>query len=341
MIDFEKAKGLPQNELDEVFKEFDKLRDTIDVEQLLNELGIDVNKDDGEEWVASCPLPSHGGMDANPSFAVNPTVRCWNCFKCGGGNLLMLTKEVLDCEWKEALAVIRPFTDFGMDGERFAELITQILMKPRAKMPEREPELPWYPSRRLQGRFYGPEVEERGISRKAAEELDIGVDRAYQSNRGYVGPAIVIPHRFKGQLTGWQARLLGPTDGPRHDNSSDLPKRWTLYGYDQAQGHQGIVFVVESPMTVARLRSAGYLALATFGATLSPYQIKLLRRFPKLALAFDNDSAGRLAEKRVAHALDQYCTLWITPPVPGEKADLGDLLDDGQLNAHIAKTRLY
>src|SRR5690606_33731223 len=149
-----------------------------------------------------------------------------------------------------ALDHVRRFSDVGATDERFAEIIDDLLDDGPTTMPERKPKLPWYSPHVLKDLHYSNEVAERGITEAVAAELGIGLRDEY-TKRNYTGPAIIIPHWFEGNLTGWQARLTGdvPDDQPRHDNTPDLPKSDTLYGWDLAQDAD-VVFVVESPMTV-------------------------------------------------------------------------------------------
>lgn len=338
-VNFSGAKGVPKNRLRDVFDKYSEVERTIDVPALLLELGVDVDMSGDDEWIGHCPLPSHKGADRNPSFSVNPSNFSVNCFACLGGSMLTLVKEMRQCDWDDALSWLMQFTDYGADGERFVDIIDAILDEPQSHFRSRNPELPWYPKRQVEGLHYGQAVADRSISEQAASELGIGIRDIYRK-RAYEGPAIVIPHYFEGHLVGWQARLVGniPEGQPRHDNTADLPKSLTLYGWDLTLVSGGVTFVVESPLTVARLRSAGYSAVATFGASISKEQLRLMRRLGRLALAFDNDDAGLKATEKVLEALHPFAEqMYWVPPVPGEKADLGDILDDDALDSHIAK----
>ena len=63
------------------------------------------------------------------------------------------------------------------------------------------------------------------------------------------------------------------------------------------------VVLVESPLYVAFLRTAGFPALASFGANVSHTQLQLLAdRASRIVLAMDNDPAGRKAHHKLVKA---------------------------------------
>ena len=109
----------------------------------------------------------------------------------------------------------------------------------------------------------------------------------------------LIPvHGFDGQLLGWQEK------GPGHFNNVPprMRKRRSLFGLAQATGR--MVFVVESPLDVARFLRYGHSAVATYGAAMSSDQLHTItRRFRDIVLAYDNDRAGWDATASVADQL--------------------------------------
>jgi hypothetical protein len=176
--------------------------------------------------------------------------------------------------------------------------------------------------------------EDRGISQETREVLSLGYDPHHvRYNRltksDHIGPAIIIPAFFKGVLVGYQERWLDKPEGfPRYTNTSDFPKSEILYGYDYLSTFytsNNIVVIVESPLTAAYLIGLGYLALATYGASVTPEQFALIRGLNRVYLSFDNDQAGEKALKDGIRALNHSCDLYIVDPVDLEKGDLNDL----------------
>jgi DNA primase len=60
----------------------------------------------------------------------------------------------------------------------------------------------------------------------------------------------------------------------------------------------------------------------------TPRHVKDLRRCREVWLALDNDDAGDAALHVLISGLDDHVELYIVPPPPGHKDDLGDVDDD-------------
>ena len=99
----------------------------------------------------------------------------------------------------------------------------------------------------------------------------------------------IIPLRLPdGRLIGWQEKAKGYfMNVPDGVNKSEC-----LFGYQQLTGDR--VILVESPIDVVRLASAGYEGgLASFGVFVSDAQWRLIvARASVIVLALDNDRAG-------------------------------------------------
>jgi hypothetical protein len=81
-----------------------------------------------------------------------------------------------------------------------------------------------------------------------------------------------------------------------------MRKSRSLFGLQQATGRR--VFVVESPLDVARFLRYGHSAVATYGAAMSTEQLDVITRtFRQIVLAYDNDRAGWDASTTVAERL--------------------------------------
>lgn len=309
------------------------IKDDLRVEEVMDELGIQVVTVRGFENTAHCPLSGHGGADSNPSFSINVNKGVYNCFSCSSGNMVDLVMDMNNLEYSEAIRWLLQFSDFeNQDDEQFMKKILHALdRKPPPREP-RHPVMPRFSLRTIEGWVDGETdfYEKRFISEDARAQLKLGYDPAHPYG-GFVGPAAIIPHFFRGKLVGYQRRWL-TDDRPdwigKYVMTDDFPKRSTLYNYDIAIQNKHVpIFVVESPLTVARLLSAGYMAVSTFGASSNALQLKLLTSFENLVLAFDNDEAGRNAAERIYYELESYCNIdWIPPPDQA-KSDLGDAPD--------------
>lgn len=323
--------------------EYDEIADSVRLDEVLTELGVVVTHvTRGEHW-ASCPLPSHPGADARPSFSINEMSLLWNCFTCGeGGPLPLLVMKIEETDWDSALEFILPYSDGEVSDDDDAGFRKQLeAAVERAQSPPKR-------TRREPLPFYSPKVIERLREAPVAllekwnitapetvEHFQIKYDEEHTrvSTKGtYTGPALVIPHFFGGELVGYQERWLDEDRGkypPKYTNSDDFPKRQTLYGFDDAveAARRGTpVIVVESVMTCARLWELGYTAVATFGASVTDEQTKLLRSlFAGVILSPDADAAGKKATNKLANALTDFIPVYLLPPAPVEKGDLADI----------------
>lgn len=323
---------------------WDDLSETVDFERVLDELGILVTEVRRGEHMASCPLPSHPGVDANPSFSVNEDSLLWHCFTCDdGGGLPSLVIRVLgleddsetDTAWQKALRWLLSYTDHAVDTDmELVESVERYLQRSQiAPKRFRSPTLPSLSPRLLQGLKTAPvalTAKWHITQESTLEHFQVKYDEKH-SRKDYVGPALIIPHFFQGNLVGYQERWLDedrPSAIPKYTNTDDFPKKETLFNWDGAidAGRAGDgVLVVESVMTVIRLFEIGIPAVSTFGASVKDEQLRLLGSLPTVILAFDNDGPGKKATKKVADGISDYTDLWIVPFAPGEKSDLADL----------------
>lgn len=308
------------------------IKESLDIPEVLDNLGIRVTRVDGNEHFASCPLSSHSGADANPSFSVNDSKMIYSCFSCSGsGTIPSLVMDIEGLDWDAATDWLTEFADVVADDpDAFARQIEKNLSE-SAEVPEGDV-LPWFGMKLIKPWVQEPTdwFAERGISLETRERLQMGYDPEHTRN-SYVGPAIIIPHVFQGALRGWQERWLEeprPVWLGKYTNTDDFPKKFTLYNYDDSIKESEVI-VVEGTMTVARLTQLGYNAVATFGASISDEQWKLLRGFDRVLLGFDNDAAGYKAMKAGIAALKDHTNVWvIDPPTHIQGADLADLKDD-------------
>lgn len=331
---------------------YNDIQETIRLDEVLVGLGIDVTHiRNGNHWGA-CPL--HDDRDAH--FSVEEDLLIWNCYVCNeGGRLPKLVARVLEFEdddwqtaWQKAVEWLVPYSDaelvddsdYEEHQKRLSRIWNKIEEKPRAA--RERVKLPVY-SERLLDRL---EPVDQDLLAKwnirqphTCRAFRMGID--HKRSRGeYVGPALVVPHYFKGKLVGYQERWLDHgTEGfprwvPKYTNSDDFPKKETLFNYDRAI-RGGEVIVVESAMSVIRLFELGYDAVATFGAGASDQQLRLLSAFSRgVILSGDNDDTGRKALEKMRQGLFDV-PVKILPFVEQEKGDLADLPDD-EVDALVA-----
>ena len=87
-------------------------------------------------------------------------------------------------------------------------------------------------------------------------------------------------------------------------------------------------------MSVARAHSLGlFNVVATFGASVSPQQIDLLKDFSQVIVWSDDDLAGKKGEKRLVEGLYRHTRVDVVTPSKGR--DLGDSSSERELFSKI------
>lgn len=320
----------------------------LDVEALFEDLGIDFAFRIGENQImAHCPNleGNHRNNDANPSFGFREDKLVFNCFLCGGGNVIDLVRMMRPgLTQEDALKYAEQFADFNISQEDFVNKIQQLLN------PQEETKvMTEYPTDSLfQYRKIHPYLLDRGITKDTIIEMQVGYDEEHD--------CIVFPHFFLGKLIGMQKRHItqngqgeyvcqrctdnGKRSVPKYINTPNFPKVNTLYGYDHLKEkitEEGIssVIVVESPMSALKLMSFGFnRTVATFGQ-FSKEQAMLLLAVERVYYWPDADAAGWKNVHRIMDALMSYTDLRIVPVLPFEKGDPGDLGESALVSEYL------
>lgn len=327
---------------------YSEIVDRIDIDAMEEGLGWSPEYQSGDEDKGFCPFPeNHMHGDTSGKFAINREKRIWGCWVCGGGNLLSLVMLMEDLDESAALIWLSSYAtgDTRTDDDFVEEFLAQF-----EDVEKRVDVLPYFHPRSLERwESVGDEfLQARGISREVATEAHLAHTVSYRkpaptggkyaNDDDFYGAAVIFPHFWYGRLVGWQVRwddTERPPWVPKYVNTHDFPKVQTLYGWSfepifgNIVGVDFPVVLVESVPTALFLRSAGILSFATFGDSISEIQLRLLRRFQQgVALAPDNDKAGRQFLNTASSYLERYVPLYHIDPVPGEKSDLGDLAPD-------------
>jgi DNA primase len=331
----------------------------IDVETVEEELGFAPLEVKDGNAVGYCILPwgLHKNGDTTGKFAIHREQRLYNCWVCGGGNLLSLVMEMKELDEQSATDWLFQFTaPADLTDEDFEDEIQRILYRQKVT----KPPMPYFNSNVLTRWEHTdhPWFEERGISENVRDTYRLGYNpsaKRYSSKGDYVGPAIVLPHFWNNRLVGWQHRWCEETPKhiPKYVNTDDFPKSETVFNYEAVYLSRDPIVVVESVSTALYLISLLIPAVATFGASISDEQIRLLRACQQgLILAPDNDSPGAkwislpdedLYKGKVPlmEALERYTPVQVAGPVGGPDSgdDLGDVTPD-EVRQTLAETWL-
>jgi hypothetical protein len=313
------------------------------------------NKKGETEDIGHCPDPwnQHKNGDTTGKLAINRERRVANCWVCGGSSLLSLTMAVLNLDPDEAVDFLRPFaTERDQTDDEFRDQIHALLAQLDTK---RSDEAMPYFNPRVLAKWDGPSSYEgvlawnKGAFDDKPKLLDpLVIEQAgliYNATAikfaprskgdglpiddNYVGPCIIFPHYWKGKLVGWQHRWL-ESDRPKwvakYTNTPDFPKNFTVYGVHEPSPLP--VVIVESVPTALYVESLGWPSDAVFGASVTPEQMKVLRRHQQgVILAPDNDKPGIAAAVAIADYLEGFVPVSIIYP-QGELGD--DLQNIGQ-----------
>jgi DNA primase len=315
--------------------------DRINVDAFEEAIGFEPTDERNGNDVGFCIWPeNHSNGDTTGKFGIHREKRVYNCYVCGGGSLLSLVMELYDFDVDEATEWLYQFCeeDRRSDNEFVDEFLASF-----EDTQKRIATLPYFNERVLE-QWDEPVpawwLDERGISPETVKEFNLRFNSAmrrpapqkgrFSEADDYTGPAIVLPHYWKGRLVGWQCRWLDddrPEWVPKYTMTTDFPKESTVYGYDQAMPAPCPVVVLESVPSALFAHSCGHPSVATFGSNVNDAQLRLLRRFgPGVILAHDNDNAGIKWRDSLTEYLKRYIPVWHLPPVSGEPgADIGDI----------------
>jgi DNA primase len=324
---------------------FDEIVTRMDFDAFYADIGWEPNETVHAEDKGYCldPWNMHNNGDTTGKLAINRDKGLYNCWVCGGGRVLDLVMAIRNLTEEQALDYLSGFID-RTSTESSADFYQRVERLLGDTSEDARSTLPYFNLRVLDkwtGQ-YNEWFSRRGISEEVAEYFRLGYDGAHQKyhpkHGEYCAPAIILPHTWKGRLVGWQERWLGedrPSWVGKYTNTSDFPRESTLWGYDFALGQTQQPILCESVPTALFLISNGYPAIATFGAEITPDQLKLLRAFNQgIIFAPDNDAAGTQWLKKAVGYLYRYIPVLETPTVNGSGSDIGDLSPD-ELPVHL------
>lgn len=300
--------------------------------RLLEEFGAGHIRVRDDEMIHGCLLPfgRHSNQDKEPTASLNwrkLTYKCLGSCDAGGG-LLWFIGHCRGVSGQEARKWLDAETGYGPDDMPLSTLLAYFDAIYNPARPERAP-IP-----RMDASVLDPWLvihpyltEIRGIPEANIIKHRVG----YGSFRCWLGgdhwvesERIVIPHFWRSSLTGWQTRRLIKDGTSKYLSSPELPKDETIYALDGWE--QTPAVVVESPMSVVAKAHLCPDMVATFGASVTDRQVRLLSNCRRVTLFFDNDEAGWKATEQVGEALGAYTDVWVATNPWNE--DAGGLPDE-------------
>ena len=255
----------------------------VDVEKVLLSLDIPLVSQRGEEVQGLCPMHKArtGKEDHNPSWWINSVTGAHICFSCGyKGNVYTLVADIKGIDYFDAKDYVTSSAELYVDVllKRIRELPQYVTIEEPIAMSEARLAVYTEPPEN--------ELRKRFISAETAKHHGVLWDA---NNEAWILP-IRDPDNYT--LWGWQEK--GARGRFFRNQPQGVKKSRTVFGVEVMSTET--LILVESPLDVVRLASAGYPgAISTYGAILSEEQGKIMRRAKNLLAAFDNDSAGKKA----------------------------------------------
>jgi DNA primase len=298
------------------------------LENLLTELGLSVGRvGDNEVW---CLCPAHARRTGSPdskanNFSVNRNTGDAFCFSCRfSTNLVGLVREVLGYDMWDALTWLREHGASLTDYVRRVNDVIEAREKGVSRTAQTHAQMLDEADPDLEFVLLEPVPEEKLASRYLSRT---SVD-AYKVR--WLDGSWVLPFiDDTGRVRGWQ--LKHPNYVLNYPKGRVKKSRYLFGAHLHNPGQRA--YIVESPLDAVRLHTAGYDGgLATFGATVSFAQVKLLAELTDdVVLVMDNDEAGWNATRWLRdELLTRTRRLHIATYADLELAkDPGDLSEEG------------
>lgn len=263
------------------------------VVDVLDELGIEILRDTGNEINALCPghKMKTGREDSNPSWYINADTGAHICFSCGfRGNLTYLVA------FKKEMTTESGFFDFDAAKMWLDRYVGFSLETALTKIDEdmritlNKPTYLKESSLALLVPLPEEVLKARNISAESAQFYGVRWDAERN--------VIVCPLRDRSTsgLIGWQEKTFPKKGFKWYPSGISLNRH--LFGADRYTG--GPVVLVESPLDCLRLFTVGvHTGVATCGSEVTAGHVETLRKADSVIVAMDNDAAGKKASLHV------------------------------------------
>lgn len=299
----------------------------INVETVLNYLGITENRVRKEELFIRCINPNH--EDTKPSLSINigrykGIWRCWGCDY--RGDLASLVAQKKRITYEQAIEVLARMA--GIDGNITEEEVLDIALKNKNSLKVVTPKIVKkelveidLPRNCISASGLRC-TKEYGISDRFVEKYDIKF-----CTKGYYENRLIIPIVFSNKLVSFLARATWKVDknAPEPLNQKalypkDAPTGRSLFNYDFTNGDE--VILVEGIKDCIRVQEAGFESIACFGNRITDEQVPPLQKYKKITILPDRNSSpekllqpekdpGMLLIKTVISKLIHKVDVWI------------------------------
>lgn len=266
------------------------LKEYLDLESLLLELGIKVTRKTPTELMASCPFHN----DKHPSWSINrdqssPNWGFFNCFVCKKGNVVSLVKLIHNISYFKALKWLEEFAGI----EDLESLTFDAVIDRRTREVHKEEETVQSVDIQFPGVYTNQDAIEyllkRGLSQKQIQDRDVRVGTGQYSGR------VVFPIRNQFGITSFYARTFtGQMPKGLYPKIKGAIKN-SLYGYEKSDFLVNWCYLVEGCFDVLSIermllnvypeRSCN--TFATLGPILHKEQAELLKYWSNIVIIPD------------------------------------------------------
>lgn len=294
---------MPKTSKDALRYKLNRLKESIDAEVLLRQLGFNISKVTAKEVRAPCKV--HGG-DNKTAFRMNRRTKNWICFSHGchedvGYDVVSLIMKMMNLTFVDAVKYLENITGINVDNEyeyvefkraqERREFIQQSVDNRKvSKNLVDEKHLKVYK------KFRSNYFENKGFSKEVLNKFEIG--GGYVDKYGFQRD--VIPIRDKdGVLVAYSYRdITGNADEDyKYILTENFNKDGVLYNLNNAKNYMNgyrTLIVVEGFKSVWKLYMAGYKnVVACMGSHITSGQQNLLYSIAfTVVLLLDGDKAG-------------------------------------------------
>ena len=284
----------------------------------------------GANYRAVCPF--HG--EKKPSFFVSPARQIWHCFGCGkGGDVFGFIKEIEGVEFGDALRILAQkagvelrrenpklrterkrlyeiyelavlFFEKQLESKTGQEVKEYLLKRGMNKESTVKWRLGWSPD---SWNGLSDFLKKKGYKDEEVIKAGLAIRNEKGSYYDRFRSRIMFPiFDLNSQVIGFGGRIFKSEDTAKYVNTPNTllyDKSRVLYGLDKAKleiRKKDFCVLTEGYVDVILAHQMGMEnVVATSGTALTPYQLKLLKRYSdNLLTAFDMDVAGDTATKR-------------------------------------------
>jgi DNA primase len=313
--------------------EYQKLLKKIDVEKFLDIYDIRHRRilgSHGPEFVMRCPFPEHD--DRSPSFCLNERTGIYNCFVCGGGNLVTMVQKMEGIksffkalqEIKNKFGIVEENSIDSFDvieskfeetKEKKAHLIRRKIDFKNIELPESVPANECF------------EITKKRVTLEMIKQWNLRYCIHDTIYKGKYDGRLIIPIECYDKITTFAARdMLGKWEewkkkleiAEQELTSEQLDKfilkyevKKILYPYgsqtnliffnwDEAIKNSEYVIICEGAFDAMKVVMNGYNAIALLSCNLNPFRANKIRKhFKTVYICLDNDDKINKKGKRI------------------------------------------